>query len=513
MRSARRGHTARMTTPALQIPATSPALETPGTTPGLEITTHLLDGEAAPARGDRVLVSTDPATGARTGSVVAATRAEVDLAVASARAALATWRRTSPWERAAALRAAAADLRRDRDLLARLHTRDTGRLLSQALGAVDVAADLLEEAATVAPLDAGRSLGGNPAALDLVRREPRGVVAVITPWNDPLPAAAGLLGAALATGNTVVHKPSERSALVGYAMAETIARRLPPGVLAVLSGDGETGEALVASPGVDVVAHVGSTRAGRRIAEVAGPRAAKLLLENGGKDALVVDADVDPRWAAQQAALGAFTNAGQLCVAVERVIVHADVASPFLQALAEEARRWEPGDPAVDAADGATRLGPLVDERAVDAVLAHVTSAVDAGARLVTGGDRAPGEGCFVQPTVLADVTAEMDVWTEETFGPVVPVMVASSFEEALRLADEGAYGLAATVLTGSTAHALQAVESLDVGTVKVNNVFGGAPGGSADPRRGSGTGRGYGPDLIGELTALKTVHLEALPR
>ena len=475
--------------------------------------------EATPARR---ITSLNPATGELNGSMPAATPAEVDVAVRRARGAAQAWRRTSPSERGAALKAAAAAVRADRERLADLHLRDTGRLLSDCLGAVDVAADLLVEAATLAPLDAGRSLGGATGAIDLTRREPRGVVAVITPWNDPLPAAAGLLGAALATGNTVVHKPSERSALVGLAFAEVVAAHMPDGVLGVLSGDGETGEALVAHPGVDVVAHVGSTRAGRRIAEVAGPRAAKLLLENGGKDVMVVDRDVDPVWAAGQAALGAFVNAGQLCVAVERVVVHADVADAFLAALVEEAHRWAPGDPA----DPATRLGPLIDERALDGVLAHVRSAADAGARVLTGGTRAfpagpsagsvdgtgGAPGCYLEPTVLTGVTPDMDVWSQETFGPVVPVAVAASFDEALAIADEGSYGLAATVLTGSVDHALRAAEVLEVGTVKVNAVFGGAPGGSADPRRGSGTGRGYGPDLIGELTVLKTVHLEPLP-
>ncbi|HYY12713.1 MAG TPA: aldehyde dehydrogenase family protein [Kineosporiaceae bacterium] len=464
-----------------------------------------------PTNSSRI-VSVDPATGAETGAVTCATPAEVEAAVAAARAALAGWRRTSPGARGAALRAAAADLRADLERLAELHTRDTGKLLADARGAVDVAASLLEEAATVAPLDAGRSLGGDPRAIDVVRREPRGVVAVITPWNDPVPAAAGLLGAALATGNTVVHKPSERSPLIGAALAEVLQRHLPDGVLTVLQGDGAVGEALVSSPGVDVVAHVGSTRAGRRIAEVAGPRATKLLLENGGKDALVVDAGVDPVWAAGQAALGAFVNAGQLCVAVERVVVHADVADAFVAALVEEARAWRPGHPA----DGSTRLGPLVDARAVEGVLAHVDAAVEAGARVVLGGGRpqdpALAGGCYLEPTVLVDVTPDMAVWTEETFGPVVPVLVAGSFDEALALADEGSYGLAATVLTPSIEHALRAADTLEVGTVKVNAVFGGAPGGSADPRRGSGTGRGYGPDLIGELTVLKAVHLEPAP-
>src|SRR3954471_8647507 len=242
-------------------------------------------GASQPALSSQI-VSVDPATGTQNGSVRSATAEDVAAAVAAARAALPGWRRTAPAARAAALRAAAAEIRADADRLAALHVHDTGRLISDAQGAVEVAASLLEEAATVAPLDAGRSLGGDPRAVDVVRREPRGVVAVITPWNDPLPAAAGLLAAALATGNTVVHKPSERSPLVGAALAEALQRHLPEGVLMLVQGDAAVGERLVADPGVDVVAHVGSTRAGRRIAEVAGPRAAKLLLENGGKDAL-----------------------------------------------------------------------------------------------------------------------------------------------------------------------------------------------------------------------------------
>ncbi len=159
----------------------------------------------------------------------------------------------------------------------------------------------------------------------------------------------------------------------------------------------------------------------------------------------------------------------------------------------------------------------MVDARAVEGVLAHVSAAVAAGARVLIGGGRpadpALAAGCYLEPTVLTGVTPEMAVWSEETFGPVVPVIVAASFDEALELAQEGAYGLAATVLTPSIEHALRASEVLDVGTVKVNSVFGGAPGGSADPRRGSGTGRGYGPDLIGELTVLKAVHIEPLPQ
>jgi succinate-semialdehyde dehydrogenase/glutarate-semialdehyde dehydrogenase len=299
--------------------------------------------DAAPARR---ITSVNPATGEVNGSVPVATPAEVDAAVRRARGAAQAWRRTSPSERGAALKAAAAAVRADRERLAQLHLRDTGRLLSDCLGAVDVAADLLVEAATLAPLDAGRSLGGATGAIDLTRREPRGVVAVITPWNDPLPAAAGLLGAALATGNTVVHKPSERAALVGQAFGEAVAAHLPDGrARRPVRGRRDRRGAGRPPRRRRRRARRLDPRRGGGSPRSAGPRAAKLLLENGGKDVMVVDRDVDPVWAAGQAALGAFVNAGQLCVAVERVVVHADVADAFLAALVEEAHRWAPGRP------------------------------------------------------------------------------------------------------------------------------------------------------------------------
>jgi succinate-semialdehyde dehydrogenase/glutarate-semialdehyde dehydrogenase len=464
-----------------------------------------IDGATAAASG-RVLQHVSPVTGEASGATVCASADEVTKAVDGAHAAFASWRRTAPGERAALLREAAAAVRRDADELGELLCRTTGRLLTQSTESARVAADLLEEASISGLGDAGRTLAGAPQALDVVRREPRGVVAVVTPWNDPYPAAAGLIAAALVTGNTVVHKPSERSALPGYEMARRIAECLPAGVLNIVGGDGETGEALVSDHRVALVAHVGSTAAGRRIAALAGTRGARVLLENGGKDSLLVDAGVDPAWAAEQIAVGAFTNTGQLCTSVERVYLHETVADAVVEELARRAESMTVGAPD----DEATELGPLVDERQLGVVAAHVDAAVAAGARLVTGGRRLERPGCFYPPTVLDDCTDEMALLTEETFGPVAAVRRVASFEEALRCAGSGRYGLAATVLTPDLDHAMAAATELEVGTVKVNAVFGGAPGGSADPRRESGGGAGYGPDLLREMTVLKAVHLEA---
>ena len=455
----------------------------------------------------RVIEIDDPADGSRVLSVPMAEEAQIIAAVAAARAALPGWAATAPAERAAAVARAADAVAARADDLARQTTREMGKPLADARGGVDAGIDTLRQYAQLGPLHRGRSLAGSWDATDLMVYEPRGVVAALTPWNDPVAVACGLIGAALVTGNTVVTKPSERTPGTGALLAELIAAQLPEGVLHHLSGDGTVGARLIEED-LDVVTHVGSTATGRHIAAVCARTGAKAVLENGGSDPLLLDADVDPAWAAGQAALGAFANAGQICVAVERIYVHRAVADSFLRALVERARslRMGPG------LDPRTQLGPLVDRRLREAVHAQVRAAVAAGARLLTGGVIPDGPGSFYPATVLADVTDDMAVMRDETFGPVAAVAVVDSFEEALRRAASSPYGLAATVLTGSMAHAQRAWRELPVGTVKVNDVFGGAPGGAAHPRAGSGQGYGYGPELLDELTATKVVHLRPPP-
>lgn len=298
------------------------------------------------------------------------------------------------------------------------------------------------------------------------------------------------------TGNTVVHKPSERCPRTGRRFAEIVAEHVPEGVLVILDGDGRVGARLAADERVDVVAHVGSTAAGRAIAAACAGTGAHAVLENGGNDPLLVDAGVDPAWAAEQAALGAFANAGQICVSVERIYVHRAVAAEFLDALTAQASRW------------AQRIGPLVDGWQREHVHGHVVGAVRDGAALLTGGELPVGLGTFYPPTVLTGCTPRMSVLREETFGPLAPVRVVPDFETGLREAADDRYGLAASVLTADMAHAQRAWRELPVGTVKVNSVFGGAPGGAAQPRGASGSGFGYGPELLDEMTATKVVHL-----
>ncbi|GIE36479.1 succinate-semialdehyde dehydrogenase [Actinoplanes italicus] len=470
-----------------------------GKSRGMYQVAQLIDGTWSPGTAGRTLTVTDPRDDSPVTEVPVASGTDVAEAVRAARRAAGEWARTAPAARAAALHTAANTIEAASGELAEIMAAEMGKPVDGARDSIAAGVGTLRQYAELGPTHRGRTLAGDDAAIDLMAYRPRGVVAVITPWNDPVAVSCGLLGAALVTGNTVVHKPSERTPATGWRLAELIAPHLPEGVLNVVHGDGPVGAALAASE-VDVVAHVGSTATGRSIAAACAGTGAKALLENGGSDPLIVDAGVDPVWAAGQAALGAFANSGQICVAVERIYVHESLAEEFVEALATEAETW------------GKQIGPLVDRRLRDAVHGQVRDAVRAGARLVAGGEVPSGAGAYYPPTVLSDCTDVMAVMREETFGPVAPVATVGSFEEALTRAGDSPYGLAATVLTPSMSHAQRAWRTLPAGTVKVNAVFGGAPGGAAHPRRGSGQGFGYGPELLDELTVTTVVHLEAPP-
>jgi succinate-semialdehyde dehydrogenase/glutarate-semialdehyde dehydrogenase len=450
----------------------------------------------------------DPSTGEALPEVGFADAAAVDAAVEAARAAQPGWAATPAAARGAALRAVAAAVRAHAEELAALNARESGKLIGDARGGVEAGASTIEQYAELGPLHRGRALAGDPLALDVMRYEPRGVVAALIPFNDPVAIAAQGLAAALATGNAVVVKPSERAPRCVARLAELFAAELPRDVLRLLQGDARAGRPLAAHPGVDVVLHTGSAETGREIAVACARRGAHAVLELGGNDPLIVDDDVDVAWAAEQAASGAFANAGQICVAVERIYVHAAIADAFTEALVARAEALRIGP----ATDPETELGPLVDERARRSVHAQVEAAVAAGATVRCGGTLPDGPGCFYPATVLTGVREDMAVMAHETFGPVAPIRVVADFDEALALADGTPYGLAATVLTRDQEHAARAAATLRAGTVKVNAVWGGAPGGAAHPRGISGSALGYGPELLDELTQVKVVHSEPAP-
>ena len=461
---------------------------------------------ASPSDGASVIDVVDPATGEVVGTIPAGSEQAADAAVRAARAGAADWARRSPADRSAILKAGARRLREHAQEVAELQTREGGKPIGDSLGGVEAGIGAIEQYAELGPLHRGRSLQGNWDATDLMVNEPLGVVALLVPWNDPVAIALSQIAAALAVGNAVVFKPSEKTPLSAQRFVELL--DIPGGALQLLQGDSRAGAPLAAHPDVDLVMHTGSVETGRAVAQACAARLGKALLELGGKDPLIVDAGVDPEWAAEQAASGSFANTGQICTAVERIYVHRDVAEPFLAALARRAGALRVGP----GLEEGTEMGPLVDARQRELVHSHVEGAVAAGARLVCGGEVPDGPGFFYPPTVIADVPADAALVSDETFGPVATVRTVDSFDAALVEANDTAFGLAATVLTPSQANAQRAWRELRVGTVKVNAVWGGAPGGAAEPARASGLGTGFGPELLDEMTHTKVVHLEPAP-
>jgi len=440
----------------------------------------------------------DPSDGSMVGSLPCATPSQAWDTVARAREALDPWRRRSPADRGQLLAKAAEVLTTRGEELALLNHRETGRPVPEARASIAAAAGTLRQYAELGPLHRGHQLRGSYGSIDFTTAEPRGVAVLLTPWNDPVAVAAGLIGAALATGNTAIHKPSERCPHLGRLLGELLGPVFPPNVLSTVSGGPATGVALTGHPDVDVVAHVGSTASGKAISRKAAAMGAHVIRENGGKDALLVDAGVDVAWAADQAALGAFANSGQICTSVERIYLDRSIAEPFLHELTLRARHLNE--------TGA--VAPLVDRRLRSRVAAQVEAAIASGATCLEGGRVPDGPGAWYPATVLSGCSPALAGMREETIGPVAPVMVVDDFPSALACANGGRYGLAATVLTPDLAHAQLAIAELTVGTVKVNAVFGGAPGGAAQPRRDSGAGFGYGPELLDEFSLVKVVHM-----
>ncbi|QIN80916.1 aldehyde dehydrogenase family protein [Rubrobacter marinus] len=473
-----------------------------------ETTSHLIGGEKVPSTGDEGIPVTNPSNGDQIGSIPVGTEEDAARAVAAARAALPVWSRTPAAERAVLVKEAARKMRGHAREIAELVTLEMGKTVDDALGGVEAGIGTLEQYAELGPLHRGQSLNGNYEAADMMVHEPHGVAAVVVPWNDPIAIACGYIGAALVTGNTVVYKPSEKTPLSAVWLA-TMFDGLPAGVLNLLLGDERVGRPLVAHEDVDLVLFTGSVPVGREILGIAGQGLKKAVVELGGKDPMIVDRGVEPAWAAGEAAVGCFANAGQICTSVERIYVHEEVAEEFLKNLTARAETLRVGD----GFDPDSEMGPIVDEGQRGLIHRHVTEAVEAGATLLSGGELPDGPGSFYPPTVLTGVRAGMSVVDEETFGPVAAVEVVRSFDEALEKANETVYGLAAAVLTPDGANAQRAWRELRAGTVKINAVFGGAPGGAASPKKASGLGFGYGPELLDEVTTTKVVHHTAPPR
>jgi len=463
------------------------------------------------------LLSHNPATGELLAELECATPEEVRSAVLRAKTAQPQWQTTPVSERVALLRRFQNVLSERRDDVARLLCREAGKPVAEAL-ATEVMVVL--DAAQFCIRHAHEFLRDKPLphgniVMNIKRgklvREPYGVIGIIAPWNYPFSIPAIETLGALVTGNAVVLKPSELTSLIALELRRILlAAGLPPDLMQVVVGEGPVGAALIESP-IDKLIFTGSVGTGKRVGEAAARRLLPVVLELGGKDPMIVLDDANLEIATSGALWGAFMNAGQTCLSVERCYVHRTLYEPFLEMCKKKMARLRIGNGIDSEAD----IGPMIHERQLRIVEEHVNDAIQQGARLLAGGRRMTELGPnYYAPTLLADVTHDMRLMREETFGPVLPVAPFDSDEQAIDLANNSDFGLAASVWTRSRRRGEALAAKIKAGTVMLNDVI--SCFGIADAPHGgfkhSGIGRTHGELGLQEMVQIKYVDVDLLP-
>ncbi len=452
----------------------------------------------------------NPATGATIAKIPKGTRETARRAIAAAADAQPAWEARTAWERAAMCRNLATAIDDARGHLAHVLSLDQGKPLAQAEGEIGKAADGFRLAADLVKYMTGETIPTEtPGRLVMTMRRPRGVCAVVTPWNFPVNIPVEYLAPAIATGNTVVWVPAPSTSLISVEFMAVLAEAgLPAGIVNMVLGEGPVvGDEVVSNSGTAAIGFTGSTVTGRRIAERAAGK--PLLLELGGNGPLIVRADADLEAAAEAAAVGAFANAGQICAATGRVLADKSVAAPLAELVRERAEALVLGDPLHQG----TTIGPLNNRGVLEKTMAHVDGAVAGGARCLIGGRQRPdlGSDFYYEPTVMVDVTPEMDLARYETFGPVVPIIALDGDHEILKVAQDTEYGLSMGIFSGDIGTAMAMARRLRAGIVNINErtnfwelhiPFGGGSGSH------SGVGRIGGRHTLEALTEITTLTL-----
>ena len=459
-----------------------------------------VDGKSSePGPGTTTIVN--PATGDAVGSFAISDFAEVSRAVEAARQSQSAWWDLGAQRRKELVSEVATALRNSAPDLALIESREMGKPIAMATQDIQGSAEMMGS-----QISAATEFFYEPdARAGRLLRKPYVVAALVTPWNYPVCQVTDVIGALLVAGNTVVVKPSEKAPLAVAALSEVF-DCLPPGVVNIVLGDGSTGSALVENGDVDLVHFTGSIATGRKVGAIAGARLIPCFLELGGKDALVIDDGVDVKWAAETAVEGSLFNTGQVCTSIERIYVHRKISEEFVDELLAQVANWKVGI----GTDPETRLGPLIDGNQRDLVHSHVVDARLRGATVLLGGEPIPGVGYFYPPTVVLNPPDDSLLITTETFGPVITVCVVESFEEGIRRANSGDYGLTAGALTSNPTH-IELAGELIAGTVNINGGGTGPEDPPFEPARSSGSGRvHFGPRALEQFTTAYSINIGA---
>ncbi len=466
-----------------------------------------IGGEWQDAESGKRFEVIDPARAEVVTEVAEADAADIDRAVRAAREAFeGDWRKMMPRQRGRLMWKLAERLEERKDEIALVETLNNGKPLFES--GIDVAMTIqtYEYYAGWATKIEGETIPVSvPYQFNYTLREPIGVVGAIVPWNFPLNLASWKVAPALAAGCTVILKPASETPLTALLLADAAAEvGFPPGVLNVVPGHGRTaGEALVAHPGVDKIAFTGSTAVGQHIARVAVDTVKRVSLELGGKSPNIVFADADLPAAAKGALNGIFYGKGEVCAAGSRLLVEESAHEQLVGMVAEGADAMKVGDPL----EKGTRIGAVVSEQQMETVLGYIQKGVEEGARVVAGGGRADIEpGYFVKPTVFDDVTSDMTIAREEIFGPVLATLTFDGVEEAIELANDSMYGLAAAVWTSDVKKAHYVASRLKAGTVWINTYNLYDPASPFGGYKESGYGRDLGRHALEGYTQVKSV-------